>query len=145
VWLDVTVALGADEQRLAGCATGWAPTFDALLALHRDDPAMALERLTADVEDAEVWGSWLPAMWRPWYAALWSEAAVLGARPDAGRRIASSRNATTDNPIAAALVERAAAIAAGDYVRLETLGGTLAALGCHYQHSRTRKLIDQLM
>ena len=52
-----------------------------------------------------------------WYAALWAEAAVLAHHPDAAARIERSRHAARDNPIATAIVERAAAIATGDRER----------------------------
>ena len=114
-WLRITTAaLGIAPEQLAGCATGWAPTFDALLALHRDDSAAALERLSADLDDQRVWGFWITGYWRPWYAALWAEAAVLAHTADAHDRIRRARRATRDNPIATAIVERAAALAAGD-------------------------------
>jgi len=38
---------GVDPERLVSCRTGWAPTFDALLALDRDDPAAPVERAAA--------------------------------------------------------------------------------------------------
>ena len=71
--------------------TGWAPTFDAILALHRDDPDAAVERLSVDLDDRGVWGFWNTALWRPWYAAVWAEAAVMAELPDAARRIEHSR------------------------------------------------------
>ena len=45
-------------------------------------------------------------MWRPWYAALWAEAAVLSGHEDAADRIRRARVATADNPIATAIVDR---------------------------------------
>ena len=49
-------------------------------------------------------------MWRPWYAALWAEAAVLTGSADAADRVQRARSATADNPIATAIVDRAAAL-----------------------------------
>ncbi len=39
-------------------------------------------------------------MWRPWYAALWAEAAVLTGHADAAARIERARLVTLDNPVA---------------------------------------------
>ena len=80
-------------------------------------------------------------MYRPWYAAMWAEAAVLGPHDDALTRIDRARHAARDNPIASAMVERAAAIASGDRTAVENLAATFAALGCPYQEARTRTLI----
>ena len=136
-WLRITVALGVAPERLAGCAMGWAPTFDALLALHRDDAGSAIRRLSADLDDPQVWWFWNTGLWRPWYAALWAEAAVLADHPDAAARIERSRHAARENPIATAIVERAAAIAAGDHDALDRCTVTFAQLGCPYQQART--------
>ncbi|HZO63926.1 MAG TPA: LuxR C-terminal-related transcriptional regulator [Kribbellaceae bacterium] len=138
-WLEITVAVGVAAERLAGCVTGWAPVFDALLALHRDDPGAALDRLSADPDDP-VWRRWGSGLWRPWYAALWAEAAVLAGHRDAAVRIERSRHAARDNPIAAAVVERAAAVAARDHDQLVRFAITFAQLGCPYQQARTGRL-----
>jgi predicted ATPase/DNA-binding CsgD family transcriptional regulator len=139
-WVRVTIDAGSDPEKLAGCRTGWAPTFDALLALHRDDPAAAVRRLAADIDDPDVFGFWDSGLWRPWYAALWAEAAVLDHHPDAATRIDRSRHAARNNPIATAIVERAAAIAAGDNATLVRFAITFAQLGCLYQHARTGRI-----
>jgi hypothetical protein len=39
------------------------------------------------------------------------------------------------------MVERAAAMAAGDRIAVENLAATFAALGCPYQEARTRTLV----
>lgn len=139
-WLGITVGVGVAADRLAGCVTGWAPVFDALLALHRDEPGAALDRLSADLDDGTVWRHWGSGLWRPWYAALWAEAAVLAGHRDAEVRLDRSRPAARDNPIAAAVVERAAAVAAGDHDRLVRFAITFAQLGCPYQQARTGRL-----
>jgi hypothetical protein len=139
-WLRITVELGTPADRLAGCGTGWAPVFDGLLALHRDDAGAAVDRLGADVDDPLVWRHWGSGPWRPWYAAVWSEAAVLAGHPDAADRIDRSRHAARDNPIAVAVVERAAAIAARDRDRLVRFAITFAQLGCPYQQARSGRL-----
>ena len=80
-------------------------------------------------------------MYRPWYAAMWAEAAVLGHHDDALTRIDRARHAARDNPIASAMVERAAGVAAGDRSAVENLAATFARLGCPYQEARTRALV----
>ena len=75
-------------------------------------------------------------MWRPWYAAVWAEAAVVTGHPDAVARIRRARLATLDNPVAAAIVARAAALA-GDRDGLVPAAAALAAAGCRYQWART--------
>ena len=139
-WLDITVALGVSPQLLAGCTTGWAPTFDALLALHRNEPSTAVQRLAVDLDDPTVFGVWHTGLWRPWYAALWAEAAVLDHHPDAAARIEHSRNAVRANPIATTIVDRAIAIADGDHHAVEQCGPIFAELDCEYQHRRTHTL-----
>ncbi len=139
-WVRLTLDLGIDPGLLAGCALGWAPVFDGLLALHLDDPAKAVRRLTVDADDAELFGPWAIGPWRPWYAAVWAEAAVLDNHPDATARLMRSSALVRDNPIAAAMVERARALAAGDQTALAGLGDTFARLGCPYQQARTLRL-----
>ena len=131
-WLEITVGVGVAPQRLATCVTGWAPVFDAMLALHRDEPDTALDRLDADLDDP-VWRHWGSGLWRPWYAALRAEASVLSGARDAATQLEASRAAARDNPIAAAIVDRAAALGTS----LSHLATTFAELGCPYQQART--------
>jgi hypothetical protein len=123
--------------------TGWAPTFDALVALHHDDAGTALARLDADPDDEEPWNRWLPAMWLPWYAALWAEASVLTAHPDSEQRLDRARNAAHDNPIATAIVQRSADLHNHRYDTLADHAQTFAALGCRYQYERTNMLLSR--
>ena len=108
--------------------------FDALLLLHRgqgrggDEPAAPTP--------PEQFRDWASGMWRPWYAALWAEAAVVTGHPDAAARIRRARLATRDNPVAAAIVDRAGALA-GDRAGLAPAAAALAAAGCRYQWART--------
>lgn len=143
-WLDIVVALAYDPARLATAESGFTPTFDALVALDRDQPKVALERLSADIDDPTVWNHWHAAMWRPWYAALWAEAAVLGQRPDAEDRIQRALAATAQNPIATTIVHRAAHIALGDLDALPDDARTLQRLGCRYQQHRTITILNQV-
>jgi hypothetical protein len=101
------------------------------------DSARHPRRDLADLDDPQVWGFWNTGLWRPWYAALWAEAAVLANHPDAASRLERSRHAARDNPIATAIVERAAAVAAGDHDALERCASTFARLSCPYQQART--------
>jgi predicted ATPase len=140
-WLDITVALVRDPSWLSGCDSGWAPTFDALVALHHGRPHQALERLSADIDDIDVWGRWAAALWRPWYAALWAEAAVLAHHPDAESRLRRAIAATAENPIAAAILDRANALANCDNDTLRAIGPRFAELGCRYQQHRTELLL----
>jgi len=134
-------ALLGDADRLRSCETGYAPTMDALVALHLDQPDIAVERLSADIDDADIWHSWLAAMWRPWYAALWAEAAVISRHPEADSRLQRSTTATTENPIAATIVKRAIDLAAGNRDSLQRHATTFATLGCRYQQHRTLTLL----
>lgn len=139
-WVRVTIDLGADPEQLAGFQWGWPAVFDGLLALHRNDPATAVRRLVADIDAPELFHYAGAGGWRPWYAALWAEAAVLDDRDDAATRIQRSRHAARDNPIATAMVERAAAIAGGDRDTLVRLATSFARLGCPYQQARTARM-----
>jgi tetratricopeptide (TPR) repeat protein len=139
-WIELAQTLSYEPESLATCRSGWAPTFDALLALDRDDADAALRRLTADLDDASVWAYSSTCMWRPWYAALWAEAAVLGTHPEAKRRLERAAEATCDNAIAATIVQRAADLARGRRSALRAHAQTFADLGCDYQRRRTEAL-----
>jgi predicted ATPase/DNA-binding CsgD family transcriptional regulator len=133
-WLDVVTALQSPGRPLSELHFG--EFFDALLLLHRGLAEQAAELLTTPPEQLDEWYS---GLWRPWYAALWAEAAVLTGRADVPDRIGRARSMTTDNPIAAAMVERAAALAAGrgGWDGLTAAATALAAAGCRYQWART--------
>ena len=137
-WLELTKDLLGASAGLASKA--WAPTFDAIVDLHRGNFAAAVGRLAADLDDPETWWHAGQIMYRPWYAALWAEAAVLDHHSEAAARIGRSRHAARDNPIATAMVERAAAIAAGDRDTLARLVVTFGRLGCPYQQARTSRM-----
>ncbi len=133
-WLAITVDLGVDRIRVEGCAMAWAPSFDAILALHQGQAGGAVARMTLHPGDLRTWDG---GEWRPWYAALWAEAAVLAGHPDAAERLEVARPMAAPNPTAAAMVERAAALAAGERDRLVDLASTLDDAGCRYQAART--------
>jgi hypothetical protein len=87
----------------------------------------------------EQFQGWYNGQWRPWYAALWAEAAVLSGLEDATARVQRARVATVDNPIATALVDRAAAMdgTGGGRDGLRVAATALNEAGCRYQWART--------
>jgi predicted ATPase/DNA-binding CsgD family transcriptional regulator len=130
-WLDIVDALATP---------GWPPStyhfnefFDALLLLHQGRGEAAMRRLLTPPEQFRHWAS---GMWQPWYAALWAEAAVVTGHPEAAERIRRARLATRDNPVAAAIVDRAEALT-GDRDGLVPAAAVLEAAGCRYQWART--------
>lgn len=127
----------ADDLRTSGRATAetrYAEFFDALLLLHRGQDQQALQRLTAPPEQFQTW---FDGLWRPWYAAAWAEAAVLTSHPSAADRVRRARLATAGNPIAAAVVDRAAALADANRPKVLAAATALLAAGCRYQWART--------
>jgi hypothetical protein len=124
---------------LDGTETGWAPTLDAWLLLDRGRADEAQAILTVDL-DHPMWAGWSTALWRPWYAAAWAEAAALTGAPDLEQRLEAAAGATRDNPVAAALVRRAAALATGDLESVAGLATTFDELGASYQRDRSHQL-----
>ena len=137
-WLDIVAALSAPERPISD--THIDEFFDAVLLLHRGLAGQAMRRLQTPPEGFRAWYS---GMWRPWYAAVWAEAAVLTGHENAAARIDRAHLLTTDNPIAAALVARAAALAApsGGRDGLVASAAALHAAGCRYQWARTLVLL----
>ena len=105
-----------------------------MVALHRGEIGVALTYAAGDPESFKPWHD---AAWRPWYTAVWAEAGVLAALPDRRSRLDRARFVVRGNPIAAAIVERAAAIDADDTEALITTAAALHAAGARYQHART--------
>ena len=62
---------------------------------------------------------------------------MLAALPDRRARLDRARFVVRENPVAAALVERAAALDVGDHETLLTVAAALDAAGCPYQRART--------
>jgi predicted ATPase/DNA-binding CsgD family transcriptional regulator len=133
-WMRITVAMGLEPEQLAGCATGYGPTFDAIVALHRGDAQTAFDRLA---DHPAGFHHWYTGEWRPWYAALYAEAAVLLGHPDARARVEQARPIGEANPTVAALVERAGALLDGDIDRVRAVADRLAGSECRYQWART--------
>ena len=132
-WLDIVVKLRAsvDAQKRA---VAYGPLFDAIVHLHRGDPAKALAELTDDPADFR---HWYTGLWRQWYAALWAETAVLAGDATAEHRLHRAATLTADNPIAAAIIERATALHTGDRQRLLAAADALSGAGCRYESART--------
>ena len=130
-WLDIVRALLPPGRQLSELRYG--AFFDALLLLHRGLPQQVLGTPPEPLKD------WSAGMWRPWYAALWAEAAVLSGHEDAAARLERARLTTAGNPIATALVERAAIVAGGHGGRdgLTAVAAALQVAGCRYQWART--------
>ncbi|TQM15912.1 ATP-binding protein [Pseudonocardia kunmingensis] len=108
--------------------------FEALLLLHDGRPEEALVELATPPHELR---RWYQGIWRPWYAALWAEAAVLAGRSDARARIDAVRAATAENVVAAAVVDRADALAAGAPARVLAAADDLDRAGCRYQWARS--------
>lgn len=134
-WLQLTEDLLGGQPAMS--ATAWKSTFDAIVALHWADFDAALDHLTVAVDDPDTWWHAGLTLFRPWYAAVWGEAAALAGRADAPERLRRARYAARDNPITSAMVERSAAFVAGDRDAIEALASRFEALGCPYQRERT--------
>jgi predicted ATPase/DNA-binding CsgD family transcriptional regulator len=142
-WVEVAMLLTPGPGRSIVFARGWAMALDALLALDRSDPNTALARLSADIDDPTVWDNFVSCMWRPWYAALWAEAAVLASHTGAAERVQRAAAATRENDVAATIVKRAADLLRGERKALRSHARTFARLGCDYQRRRTEALLAQ--
>ncbi|MEU8136473.1 ATP-binding protein [Streptodolium elevatio] len=139
-WLDVVDALGTQGPPGRSAAPlRFGEFFDALLLLHRGLPGQAVQVLHTPPDELT---DWYDSVWRTWYAAAWAEAAVLGGHQDAAARVRSARPATAGNPVATAVVDRAAAVAAGDRDGLTAAAAALEGTGCRYQWARALVFLD---
>jgi hypothetical protein len=136
-WLTVANALVTPGRSISDFHHG--EFFDALVLLHGGHPEEALTLLATPPEDFRDWHN---GLWRPWYAALWAEAAVLAGDPAAAVRIVRARRCAAANPIALAIVDRAAALAAGNRDEMLAAADRMSAAGCRYQRARTLVLAD---
>jgi hypothetical protein len=134
MWLDIAAALATPGHPLS--EVHFAEFFDAWLLLHHGRPQEAAQVLHTPPDQFQ---DWYDGQWRPWYAALWAEAAVLSGHADAVTRIQRARSAAAGNPIAVAIVERAAALNRrdGDRDGLIAAAVALEDAGCRYQWART--------
>jgi predicted ATPase/DNA-binding CsgD family transcriptional regulator len=134
-WLAIVDALATPGRPLSQDRFG--EFFDAMPLLHRGQIEVAVRLLDTPPEQFRTWAS---GLWRPWYAALWAEAAVIAGHEDAANRIHRAHLMARDNPIATAIVDRAAALADGGD-GLVSAAAALQAAGCRYQWARTLVLI----
>jgi predicted ATPase len=130
-WLNIVDALATPGRPMSVIHVN--EFFDALQLLHQGYADGAMRLLTTPPEHFRTWYS---AMWQPWYAALWAEAAVLTRHPEAAARIHRARLISRESPVAAAIVDRAEALA-GDRSGLVPAAAALEAAGCRYQWART--------
>jgi predicted ATPase/DNA-binding CsgD family transcriptional regulator len=137
-WLDIVGVLETPGFPVSEIHFG--EFFDALLLLHRGLPEQAAQVMDTPPEQLTEWYS---GMWRPWYGALWAEAAVLSGYEDAADRIQRAHSATAGNAIATAIVDRTAALTTpgGDRDGLTAAAAALQDAGCRYQWARTLVLI----
>jgi predicted ATPase/DNA-binding CsgD family transcriptional regulator len=125
----------AHPQQRAETA-GYGPVLAATIDLHRGDEDGAAARLSADPDELATSRS---GVWKPWYAAVWAEAGVAAGVPDARSRVDRARALARGNPVAAAIVERAAVLADedADATQLLAVAAAVDAAGCRYQCART--------
>ena len=137
-WLTIVDALVSPGRSMAELHFG--EFFDALLLLHRGRAAEATDLLEASPEN---FVDWYDGLWRSWYAALWAEAAVLSGHEEAASRLDRAREVSRDNPIATAVIERAAALSRGADGRDDLVAAATALedSGCRYQWARTLVLL----
>ncbi|HEX5579398.1 MAG TPA: ATPase, partial [Candidatus Limnocylindria bacterium] len=133
-WLEVVDAIRTPGRPLN--AHHSSEFFDAMLLLHQGHPDRAAAVMATPPEELNQWYS---GLWRPWYAALWAEAAVLSGREDAADRLDRARRMSADNPIAVAIIDRAAALSVtgDDREGLIVAAAALEAAECRYQWART--------
>jgi predicted ATPase/DNA-binding CsgD family transcriptional regulator len=137
-WLDIVAAISTPGRAVED--THFGEFFDALLWLHRGDHQRAFGELTTPPEEFREWHS---NMWRPWYAGLWAEAAVLADRPDAVAVIDRACKMSRENEIASLIVDRAEALLAGDRDGVTRAAAGLEQAGCHYQWARTMVMLGE--
>jgi predicted ATPase/DNA-binding CsgD family transcriptional regulator len=129
-WLAIIDQLGVTPER----RSGYSPTFDGITLLHRGQAQLALERLGTQTNQQNKWLTWI---WLHWHIALRAEAAVLAGRPDASHHLTAARPIVAGNPIATAILDRAAALLADDHERLLTTEAAFDTADCPYQRART--------
>ncbi|MBB5787537.1 LuxR C-terminal-related transcriptional regulator [Jiangella mangrovi] len=133
VWRDVEAGVASAVHRPHD-QRAVESVFAALEALHLGHPDDAVAVLHREPEEFR---GWFELIWRPWYAAAWAEAATLAGLPDAAERIDRARLFTTDNVVAGALVDRAAALADGDTDGVLAAAENLDAAASRYQWARS--------
>jgi len=115
-------------------AHGYGAVFDTMLLLHHGQLPEALERMSPAPQEVWKWVTWI---WHHWYVALRAEVAVLAGTPDARDRLAEARTIVTGNPVAGAMVARAAALLDGEQEAMLAAADAFDVAGCRYQAART--------
>jgi len=128
-WLAILGQLGVTRER----RSGYSPTFDTITLLHHGQAPLALERLGIQTGEPDKW----LGIWLHWHLALRAEAAVLAGHPDASRHLTAARPIVAGNPIATAILDRAAALLEDHHERLPTIAAAFETAGCPYQQART--------
>ena len=148
-WATTPSARSGDDRRAPGrrpagrrdgVETGWAPTLDAWLLLDRGD------RTRRWPSSPPTWTTpcgahGTTALWRPWYAAAWAEAAALAGVPDldgaagrSGRRDPRQPRGRRPGP------PRRGPRAPATSRAVAALAPTFDELGADYQRDRSRRL-----
>ncbi len=102
-WLSIVDDLGVTPDQKAA----YTAVFDALVHLHHERPDQAMATLAADPDKLDEQVIWI---WRHWYLALRAEAAARTGHPDAPGYLARARTEVAGNPVADAILDRAAAL-----------------------------------
>jgi predicted ATPase/DNA-binding CsgD family transcriptional regulator len=133
-WLDITAEMRQIVRSLVGYVTGYAQVFDAMVALHHGQIDEALKSMESSPQALRRWSD---GAWRQWYAAVWAESGVLAGVADGRERLTLARFVVGRNPVATAIVDRAAALLDNDHEGLLAAAEKLDAAGCVYQRART--------
>ena len=134
-WMEVVQTLRTPGVSLAKMHFG--EFFDALVLLHRGRAEDAVSLL---VEAPEGFVNHFNGMWKPWYASVWAEAAVLAGLPEAADRIERARAVASGNPVVAAILLRAEGLLEGGehhHAALAAAATSLHGAGARYQWART--------
>ncbi len=129
-WLAIIDQLGVTPER----RSGYSPTFDAIALLHHGDAPLALERLGTQTDEPNKWLTWI---WLHWHIALRAEAAVLAGHSDANHHLTAARPIVAGNPVATAILDRAAALLDDDHERLLAIATAFETADCPYQQARS--------
>jgi hypothetical protein len=132
-WQAVLEAIGATDAHRQG-DTRCRQVMDAILHLHRGEPRVAAEAVR---DDPAIFHTWSEGAWMAWYSALRAEAHVLAGLPDAEEQISRMGELVVDNVVASAVVDRAAALLAGDPAAVLATAPRFARAGCSYQRARS--------
>jgi hypothetical protein len=133
-WKGILTEMRRAVAARVAATPGYVLAFDAMVSLHRGEIGDALAHLE---RAPDTFRQWHDSAWRQWYAAAWAETAVRAELADRRARLDRARFVVVHNPIASAMVNRAAAIDTGDIDGLLSAADALDAAGCRYQHART--------